>query len=161
MVGARSQQALTVVCTALMLTLLVSACSSDSAERAASAPRAQVIVPAGFETADSSNEDQGIYVDPNSDVLFEHALGEVISDVVINDECWSDAGFNLLCASSNPRPTDLNLGTISRSGDTFTAHTTANSTYLPAHLFLTVTSATKSDPRKTRSRTVLLTLTCC
>ena len=159
--GARTRQALTVICTSLIVLLLVAACSSDSAESAASAPHAQVIVPAGFETVDSSHEDQGIYVDPNSEVLFEHALGEVISDVVINDECWSDAVFNLLCASSTPRPTDLNLGTISRSGDTFTARTTANSTYLPAHLFLTVTSATKSDPSKTRSRTVLLTLTCC
>ncbi|CAB4931047.1 MAG: hypothetical protein F2840_01265 [Actinobacteria bacterium] len=161
MVRSRTRWAVVAVCTALLAAPVVTACSADSADRNAAAVHAQVIVPADFETADASNEDEGINVDSDSEVIFQNDLGEVVSEVAIKDECWSDEEFRLLCASSTPSPADLDLATISRTGDTFTAQTTADSTYLPAHLILTVTSATKSDPGKTRSRTVLLTLTCC
>ena len=121
----------------------------------------RALVSAPLVTSSSSNEDQGLNVDSGSDVIVQNALGERVSSVVVDDECWSDEEFRLLCASSTPTPADLDLATISRTGDTFTAQTTADSTYLPAHLILTVTSSTKEDPSKTRSRTVLLTLTCC
>ena len=157
----RTRPALVFVCMALVSAPLMTSCSSDGVGRDAAAPRALVIVPADFETADSSNEDQGLNVDSGSDVLFQNALGERVSSVVVEDECWSDEEFRLLCASSTPKPADLDLATISRTGDTFTAQTAADSTYLPAHLILTVTSSTKEYPSKTRSRTVLHTLTCC
>lgn len=156
----RTRMAL-VVCMALLAAPLLTSCSSDGSARNAAALRAQVIVSPDFETTDPSNEYQGLFVDTYSEVIFQNALGEVISDVVVKDECWSDEEFRLLCASSNSKPVDLDLATISRTGDTFTAQTTASNTYLPAHLILTVTSARKSDPSKTRSRTVLLVLTCC
>lgn len=157
----RARLAIVFVCMALLSAPLVTSCSSDSASRAAAAPRTQVIVSADFLTADPTNEDQGLNVDSGSDVIFQHSLGERVSSVVVEDECWSDEDFRLLCASSTLKPADLDLATISRTGDTFTATTTVDSTYLPAHLILTVTSSTKADPSKTRSRTVLLTLTCC
>ena len=117
---------------ALLSAPLVTSCSSDSASRAAAAPRTQVIVSADFLTADPTNEDQGLNVDSGSDVIFQQSLGERVSSVVVEDECCSDEEFRILCASLTSKPADLDLATIARTGETCTAQTTADTTYLSA-----------------------------
>lgn len=83
-------------------------------------------------TANPSNEEQGLNVDPSFDVIFQNALGGPVSDVVVEDECCSDEEFRILCASLTSKPADLDLATIARTGETCTAQTTADTTYLSA-----------------------------